>query len=212
MRDKTRQDELVELASEGNSSALGRLLASEDARLRRMLRLRLDRRLRGRVSVSDVLQESYLEASRRFAEWVANPRMPFFLWLRWIANERLLMAHRHHLDARARAVDREVSIHGGAYASASSVAIAAQLLDRHTTPTQAAMRAELKTCILDALEALEPLDREILALRHFEQLTNTEAADVLRIHKDAASKRYVRALRRLRKTLTETFGDGTAAL
>lgn len=210
-RENTDHRKLIALAARGDSGAFGKLLVGEEMRLRRMLRLRLDPRVRGRVGVSDVLQEAYLEASRRFGEWIRKPTMPFFLWIRWIANERLLMAHRRHIEAQGRSVRREVPIHG-TYAAASSVAIAAQLLGRYTTPTQAVVRAEMKACLLEALDSLDPIDREILALRHFEQLTNAEAAQVLELHNDAASKRYVRALRRLKRTLTEVFGDGAPAL
>lgn len=180
---------------------MGVLFTRHHDRLRRMVRLRLDRRLRSRLGASDVIQEAYLEASGRLEDYLRDPSMPFYLWLRFITLQKLLWLHRHHLGVQMRDAGREVSLHEGALPEATSAALAAQLLGRLTTPTEAAVRAEMKVRLQEALNGMDPLDREVLALRHFEYLSHSEAAQVLGIGEEAASKRYVRALRRLRKAL-----------
>jgi RNA polymerase sigma-70 factor (ECF subfamily) len=132
--------------------------------------------------------------------------MPFFLWLRFLTSQKLLELHRHHLGAQARDAGREVSLHRGSLPGTSSAALAAQLLGHLTQPSQAAIRAEMKIRLQDALNSMDPLDREVLALRHFEHLSNAETAQTLGIGESAASKRYVRALRRLKEILTSTPG------
>src|SRR5215468_2867303 len=193
---------LLEQARAGDQAALNVLFARHRLRLRRMVELRLDRRLQPRIDASDVIQEAYVEALRRLGEYLEKPSYPLFLWLRLIVGERLLKLHRHHLGTQMRDAGLEVSIYRGALPAASSAALAAQLLGKHTSPTQAAVRAERLVRIQEALNALEPMDREVLSLRHFEQMTHAEAARVLDIQEAAAAKRYVRALRRLRSVLT----------
>jgi RNA polymerase sigma-70 factor (ECF subfamily) len=197
-------------ASLGDQAMLGELLAKYRPRLRRMVRLRLDRRLQGRVDQSDIIQEAYLEAAQRLPEYVHNPTMPFFLWLRFIAMQRLALAQRRHLGTRAREAGREVALHAGALPHATSAALAAGLIGKLTSPSNAVARTEMKLKLQDALNAMEPLDREILALRHFEQLSNLETAVVLDIKPTAASNRYVRALERLRVILTATGNEGSS--
>ena len=137
----------------------------------------LDHRLNARIDPSDVIQEAYLDAAAlRVADYEPDPKFPVFLWLRLIVGERLLKVHRHHLGTHMRDASREISLYRGPLPAASSMAIAAQLLGRHTSPTQAAVRAERLVRLQDALNALEPIDREILSLRHFEELTHSEAA------------------------------------
>jgi RNA polymerase sigma-70 factor (ECF subfamily) len=194
---------LIERAAQGESEPLGELLQKHRDRLQRMVGLRLDRRLRGRIDPSDVIQEASLEAASRLPEYVRNPTMPFFLWLRLITGQRLQILHRRHLGARMRDAGREVALCRGGLPEATSFALAAQLLGRDTRPSEAAMRAERKTRLQEALDSMDPLDREALALRHFEQLTNAEAAQVLGITPAAAGKRYLRALERLRETLKQ---------
>ena len=170
--------------------------------------LRIDRRLQGRIDASDVIQEATLEASHRLAEYRQwqNPTMPFFLWLRFLTGQRLLEQHRRHLGNQGRDAAREISLYRGAMPETTTAALAAQLLGRHTSPSQAAVRAERKIRLQEALNSLDPVDREILALRHFEQLTNGEAAQVLDLDKSAASKRYARALIRLKDILANMPG------
>jgi RNA polymerase sigma-70 factor (ECF subfamily) len=200
--DSSETKDLLHRAGQGDKEALGELFGQHQERLRRMVLLRLDRRLQGRIDPSDVLQEAYLEFSRALAEYLRNPALPFFLWLRMITGRKLLALHRHHLGTKVRDAGREVSLHRGALPQASSVSLAAQLLGRHSSPSQAAMRAELQIRIQEALNSMDSLDREVLALRHFEQLSNAETASVLGLNPTAASNRYVRALKRLRKILT----------
>ncbi len=184
--------ELIDRAVQGDQAAWNALLASYRDRLRRMVALRLDRRLQGRIDASDVIQEATLEASRRLAEYRQNPTMPFFLWLRFLTGQRLLEQHRRHLGAQGRDAGREISLFRGAMPATTTAALAAQLLGRYTSPSQAAVRAERKIRLQEALNSLDAIDREILALRHFEQLSNGEAAQVLLLDKSAASKRYAR--------------------
>jgi RNA polymerase sigma-70 factor (ECF subfamily) len=185
----------------GDESALVEVFARHRDRLKRMVNLRLDRRLRGRIDASDVLQEAYLEVARRAREYVSSPSMPVFLWLRWITGQKLLTLHRRHLGSRIRDVGLEVSLHHGALPQATSVSLAAMLLGRLTSPTRAAIRAELQSRLQEVLNAMDPIDREVLTLRHFEDLNNNETAHVLGISKTAASNRYVRALKRLKDAL-----------
>src|SRR5262249_14924485 len=149
---------------------------------------------------SDVLQEAYIDALKRLPRYQADPSMPFFLWLRWVTVQRLIEAHRQHLGARARDAGREVSIDRGGGPAASSVRMV-ELIGDLTSPSQAAQRAETMGQLQQALDGLDPIDREVLALRHFEELSNHETAAVLGIQPAAASKRYVRALERLREAL-----------
>jgi RNA polymerase sigma-70 factor (ECF subfamily) len=192
---------LLRRAAQGDQQAWGALLTQARDRLRRVVALRLDRRLQGRVDPSDIIQEACIDASERLAEYARQPDMPFFLWLRFLTGQRLLRVHRQHLGAEMRDVGREVSLYRGALPEATSAALAAQLLGRDTRPSEAAIRAERKIRLQEALNSMDPLDREVLALRHFEHLTNGEAARVLGLQEPAAAKRYVRALKRLRVIL-----------
>ncbi len=197
---------LIDRAVQGDQAAWGELLARHRDRLRRMVALRLDRRLQGRIDASDIIQEAMLEASHRLADYRQNPAMPFFLWLRYLTGQRLLEQHRRHLGAQGRDAGREISLYRGAMPETSTAALAAQLLGRHTSPSQAAQRAERKIRLQEALNSLDSVDREILALRHFEHLSNGEAAQVLGLDKSAASKRYARALIRLKDILANMPG------
>jgi RNA polymerase sigma-70 factor, ECF subfamily len=201
MRDSLNGDELLSRAEQGDSQALGELFERHRNRLHRMVQMRLDSRLQGRIDPSDVLQEAYFEFSRSLKEYLRNPEIPFFLWLRFITGRKLQALHRHHLGTKIRDAGRDVSLQRGALPQASSQTLAAQLMGRFTSPSQAAARAELQLRVQEALNGLEPLDRELLALRHFEQLTNAEAAQVLEISEAAAGSRFVRALKRLKKIL-----------
>ena len=198
--------DLLRRAQTGDEQALAELFGRHRERLRKMVRLRLDRRLQGRLDPSDVLQEAYLEAAQRLAEYVRDPKMPFFLWLRFLTGQRLLRVHRQHLGAEMRDVGREVSLYRGALPEATSAAIAAQLLGRDTRPSEAAVRAERSIRLQEALNSMDPLDREVLTLCHFEELTNDEAARALGIDKSAATQHYLRALKRLKEILNSIPG------
>jgi RNA polymerase sigma-70 factor (ECF subfamily) len=187
-------------AAPDEQQPMGRLFMEHWDRLHRMVEIRLDRRLHGRVNPSDVLQESYLEVVRSMPAYLRNPRISFFQWLRHITGMKLMALHRKHLGTKVRDAGREVRA-GRARPQTSSVELAARLLGRLTSPSQAAARAELQVRVQDALNSLDPIDREVLSLRHFEQLTNTETARLLGVSEAAASNRYVRALKRLRPIL-----------
>jgi RNA polymerase sigma-70 factor (ECF subfamily) len=176
------------------------------ARLRRMVELRLDRRLQARIDASDVIQEAYVETVRRLGEYLRDPTYPLFLWLRLIVGERLLKLHRYHLGTQMRDAGLEVSIYRGALPAASSAALAAHLLGKQTSPTQAAVRAERMLRLQEALNTLDPMDREVLSLRHFEEMTLAETAVALQIGEPAAAKRYIRALKRLKAILATMPG------
>jgi len=199
-------DALLRRAQDGEQQAAAELFGLYRARLRRMVKLRMDHRLQGRIDPSDVLQEAYIDVSRRLPEYTANPTLPFFLWLRLLTGQRLLALHRHHLLAQKRSATQEVSLENRAAPEASSLSLAADLLGHFTSPTQAAMKAEMQRRLQEVLDSLDPIDREVLVLRHFEELTNNETAEVLGLQKAAASNRYVRALQRLRDVLAELPG------
>jgi RNA polymerase sigma-70 factor (ECF subfamily) len=198
--------DLLAQARAGDPQALDTIFARHRDRLRRMVELRLDVRLQARLDASDVIQDAYLEVARRLEEYLRDPRLPLFLWLRLVVGERLTWLHRHHLGTHQRDAGREVSLYRGAVPMASSAALAARLLGRHTSPSEAAVRAERALRVQEALNALDPIDREVLALRHFEELDRSEAAQVLGISEAAAAKRYVRALRRLKEVLADMPG------
>jgi RNA polymerase sigma-70 factor (ECF subfamily) len=194
-------NELLDRLAAGEKELWGTLLAKHRERLRCMVSLRLDRRLQGRIDPSDVIQEAYLDASVQLSDYLQKRSIPFFLWLRLITAQRLVALHRHHIGTKARDAGREVALYAGSFPEASSAALAAQLLGHDTKPSEAAMRAEQALRLQEALNNMDPMDREVLALRHFEQLSNGETAHVLEIKESAASKRYVRALQRLKDIL-----------
>jgi RNA polymerase sigma-70 factor, ECF subfamily len=201
------EDDLLRRASEGDEAALADLFLRYRKRLRQMVRLRLDRRLQGRVDPSDVLQDAYLDLKRQYPSYVERREaMPFFLWLRLLAGQRLMRVHRDHLGAAMRDAGREVSLHRGAMPQASSESLAARLLGRFTSASEAAVRVERRLKLQQALNGMDPIDREIIALRHFEELSNTEVAQVLDLSKAAASNRYVRAMTRLQAVLERMPG------
>src|SRR5262245_33409111 len=200
--ESSEMDRLLRQAARGDPERFGALLEQYRPRLRRMVALRLDPRLHGRIDPSDVIQETYLEAAARLAEYLQKPAMPFFLWLRFLAGQKLVTLHRHHLGTQMRDVGREVSLYRGRLPEMTSAALAAQLLGHEARPSEAALRAELKIRLQEALNSMDPLDREVLALRHFEQLSWAETARTMGISEGAASKRYVRALKRLKAILS----------
>lgn len=199
--------DVLERAAGGDLGPWGSLLQRLRDRLRRMVVLRLDPRLQGRVDPSDVIQEAYIAATGRLGDYAAESSpMPFYLWLRFLVGQAILEHHRRHLGAQARNAGREVSLYRGPMPEATSAAIVAQLLGRQTSPSQAAIRAERKVRLQTALNQMEPLDREVLVLRHYEQLSNGEVATVLGLDRSAASKRYARALVRLKDVLSAMPG------
>jgi RNA polymerase sigma-70 factor (ECF subfamily) len=200
---QTEDPEALELqaSTERREEAFAEIFARHRPRLRRMVRLRMDNELQGRIDASDVIQEAWMEASSRLEEYVESPSMPLFLWLRFITRQKLLSLRRTHVDAQARDVRREISLFGGALPGASTAALADNLMGHLTTPTRAARRAELQIQVQRILNDMDPVDRQILALRHFEQLSNTETAIEMEMTEAAASKRFIRALMKLRGLL-----------
>lgn len=194
----------------GDPVAAGEVFTQFRDRLKKMVKLRLDRRLQGRLDASDVLQEAFLDVQKKLPDFAAKG-LPAYLWLRLVTAERLLILHRHHLGTQMRAAGAEVSLCAGGVPHASTHSLANLLLGRLTSPTQAAVRAERQVRLQEALNAMDALDREILALRHFEELSNNEAAAVLGLTKTAASNRYLRALKRLKDALAALPGLGPAA-
>jgi RNA polymerase sigma-70 factor (ECF subfamily) len=172
-----------------------------------MVSLRLDPALGRRVDASDIVQEVLLKASQRLADYLRHPAIPFHLWLQQIARDHVIDAHRRHRQAGKRSIDRERQIAApvGAvgFLDQSSFDLAAQLRDPSLTPAAQALRAELQGRFQSALRQLDGDDREVILLRHFEQLSNSEAARVLSLSEAAAGMRHLRALRRLRAILGE---------
>ena len=209
-REKAAESSFDWNAVAADPAARGQALIPHRRRLKRMVALRLDRRLCGRVDPSDIIQDTYVQAVRRWHEYAADPSVPFYVWLRFLAAQRLHDEHRRHLGSQARDVRREIPWYGGPAPEASSACLAAHLAGRLTTPSEAATRAEQRERLEQALGQMEPLDREVLALRHFEQMTNGEVAAALSLDKSAASKRYVRALARLEEILRSMPGGDHA--
>ncbi|MFV1958047.1 MAG: sigma-70 family RNA polymerase sigma factor [Planctomycetota bacterium] len=189
--------DLIEADAADRPAVLNRLLDGHRGRVLRMVQMRLHPAVRARVDASDVIQEAYLEIHERLDDYVANPRMSFFLWARRIAGDRLLKAHRFHMDAKRRDVRRQER---GARSmpDVSTVALIDRIESERTSPSGGAQRAELHERLVALLDELSDIDREILCMRHFEELSNEEVAQELGIGKHAASKRYIRALQRLR--------------
>jgi RNA polymerase sigma-70 factor (ECF subfamily) len=197
---------LLDRARRADAEAVNQLFARYRQPLRRMVALRLDDRLRGRVDPSDVIQEAQLEVFTRLAEYLANPTMPFPLWLRLEVGKHLLLVHRRHLKTQMRDVRREVPLPSGISLLASSQALAKALMDGQASPDDAILRAERCARLRQALDDLDPIDREVLTLRHFELLGREETAQLLGISPAAAAKRYLRALERLRASLASLPG------
>lgn len=201
MSNEAVERELIERAARGDALAWHDLVARFEGRLKRMVQLRLNRRLQGRLDEGDVLQEAFIEVHRKLSEYAANPVLPPFLWVRHLTGLKLTEVHRRHLGTQARDADREITLHRGGLPEADSASLAAQLLGALTSPSQAVQRAELRLQVQSALAELDPTDREVLALKHFEQLSTTEIAAVLGLSKAGAGHRYVKAVKRLRELL-----------
>lgn len=189
-----------------DADRFGALLEQYRPRLRRMVAFRIDPRLHGRIDPSDVIQETCVEAIARLPEYTQKPTMPLFLWVRFLAGQKLVTLHRHHLGCQMRDANREVSLYRGGLPEASSAAIAAHLLGHESRPSEAAIRAEAKIRLQEALNCMDPIEREILALRHFEQLSLSETAEVLNLTESGACRRHLRALKRLKEILSSLPG------
>jgi RNA polymerase sigma-70 factor (ECF subfamily) len=192
--------ELLAKVAGGDEAATNGLLDRHREAVRRMVQMRLDRAVARRVDASDVVQDVLLEASSRLEEYLRNPSMPFHLWLRQLAKDRMIDMHRRH-HAQRRNVDRERAFSGIGEDEHSAADLVAMLRDAELTPAAAVLRREMTTRFLAALEQLEDNDREIIAMRHFEHLGNSDVAAALDLSPAAAGMRYIRAIRRLRELL-----------
>jgi RNA polymerase sigma-70 factor (ECF subfamily) len=191
---------LLDQVRGGDADAINRLLERHRTAIRRMIDHRMDRVIERRVDASDIVQDVMIEANRRLGDYLANPTMPFRLWLRHMARDRLIDAHRRHRVAANRSLDREVPLVTHDAESSAGDGFAA-VADRELTPAAAATWHELERRFAAAVERLDEDDRRIVLLRHFEHLSTAEAAEVLGLTKPAAGMRYLRAMRRLRGLL-----------
>lgn len=201
--DSSQTQELLLQAGQGNEAAVNGLLDRHREALKRMIGLRMDQALKRRVDASDVVQDVLVEAHRRLLDYINDPKLPFHLWLRQIAKDRLIDAHRRHRKAARRSVDREQTMTAPADADHSAWDWAQQLCDTELTPAAAATWQEMERRFRGALDELEENDREVVLMRHFEQLSNQEVAQALGLSEPAAGMRYLRAIRRLRAMLAE---------
>jgi RNA polymerase sigma-70 factor (ECF subfamily) len=199
--DQTKTQELLLGARQGDDSAVNRLLDRHRQALRRMVQLRLDQKIQGRIDVSDIVQDVLVEANRRLPQYLENPVMSFHLWVRQIAKDRIIDAHRRHRVSAKRSVDREQSLAVPAASDRSTYDLVGQLHDPELTPAAAATRQEMAQLVERALGRLSEQDCEIIVMRHYEQLSNMEVAEALGLTEPAASMRYLRAVRRLRELL-----------
>ena len=197
------QKQIVEDLRSGREEALAKYFSMFRSRLEKVVRFRLDYRLKGRVSESDILQETYVRAAQRLESFLAKPTMPFFVWLRLETQQHLLDVYRKHFEASKRDVRKEISFNRPAHGQSgdTSLALAAHLVAQLTSVSQLIEKSRQIALIEDSLNEMSELDREVIALRHFEELSNIETAEVLGIEPSAASKRYLRALKRLRELL-----------
>ena len=196
-----KTQELLAGAKQGNSDAINGLMERHRDSLRRMVQLRLDQKIQRRVDVSDVVQDVLVEANRRLQDYLANPVMGFHLWLRQIAQDRIIDAHRRHRASAKRSVDRERPLAIPAAGDHSTMELAAQLAGRDLTPAAAATQAEMARLVEAAIAKLPDQDCEIIIMRHYEQLSNQEIAQALSLSEPAASMRYLRAIRRLKELM-----------
>ena len=209
--DASQTIELLRRAGEGDAAAVNGLLERHRDALRRVVMLRLDRGLQRRVDASDIVQDVLIEANRRLDDYLAAPNLPFHLWLRQIARDRVIDAYRRHKVAGRRSVDREQPLVVPGLGSQSAMDLAGQISDREMTPAAAAVWHELEARFRAALDQLDEPDREMIVMRHFEQLSNSEAAQTLGLSEPAAGMRYLRAMRRMRAMLDEPSSPGRSA-
>ena len=196
---------LLQRVSRQDGQALEDLFGLHRERLRKMVRLRLDRRLRGRFTSSAVLDQVYRDACKRIDDYLASPRQRVFLWLRLLTGQRIQALHREHLGTHVLDAGQDFSVYRGAHPGVNSVSLAAQLIgDR--AKNQSAVRADLLLRLQDALNGMDPFDREILGMCHFEELRDEEVAAILDIDKATAALHYVRALKRLKEILKNIPG------
>lgn len=204
------QDGLIQHALDGDEAALANLFERHRGRLRKMVDLRMDRRIRGRINPSDILQEAFIDLANQLPDYKEKSKLPFFVWVRWITGQRLAKVHHFHLDAEKRNAAREMTLYRGRMPQATSMALASQLIGNSTSAAGQVMRAERQLKLQDILNGMDEDDREVLAMRYFEQLSNSEIALILEVSDATAGMRHLRALRRLQNQLRQfpnLFGD-----
>lgn len=198
---------LAQRVSEGDAEALQSLLQRCRARLKQMVQLRISQQLERRVDASDIVQEALLQAAMNVGDYQYDPTRPFYLWIRRIAEHKLIEAHRRHFVAAKRDVRKEVDALPNEPLSVNSHSLAKHLIiSSGSSPPSKAMKAEAREMIQNGLDALEPVEQEVLVLHHFEQLSMSEIGQVLGISKSAASKRYLKALDRFRDVIQKVPG------
>ena len=193
-------DDLDILKSTRGRDGFNEILMKYRKRLRKAVALRMNTKLQGRVDASDIIQDAYIEASRTRDSYLENPKISPFLWLRRLVGEKLIHAHRYHIGTQKRSVERDISL-VNAMPAATSQSIAGLLIGNASSPSEVAVRNENKRQLMDALEKMDPVDREVLVLRHFEQLNGKEVAEIIGISHEASKKRYIRALEKLERML-----------
>jgi len=198
-------DPQIEDLRRNGQQCLAEAFSRYQDRLERIVDLRLDPRLSGRVDAADVVQEAFIEASKRLPRFLENPTVSVFVWVRGVTLDTLIHVHRRHL-AKMRDAGREVSLSLGPTPQVSSISLAGWLVADLTSPSQAAMRDEVAKKVEEVLEAMDEIDREVLILRHFEQLSNDEVASIVGVKKAATSRRYIRALKRFREVMESVPG------
>lgn len=203
-------ENLIAQAKGGDADAINQLMDRHRNSLRQLIRMRLDKKIQNRIDVSDVVQDVLIEANRRLDNYMNDPVMPFHLWLRQIAKDRIIDAHRRHRVSARRSVDREQSMAAPRGYDQSSIELAGLLGDPNLTPAAAVMQAEMARRVEDAISELDEKDCEIIIMRHYEHLTNQEIGKLLDLTEPAASMRYLRAIRRLKAVLQKKDNDSSS--
>lgn len=194
-------DDLEQRLSQGETAVFGELFTIHRPRLWQIIHFRLSDKIRGRVDPDDVVQEVFLESEKRLRHYVEGDFPSLFLWLRLVLGQTLSKIHRSHLGTESRTVLREANAaHSGIWGN-TSLCLSQRFIAHLTSPSQVAVKGELIGEVRRALDNMSEMDQEVLALRHFEELTNQEVAIELDIQPKAASIRYMRALERLRGVL-----------
>lgn len=199
-------DDLRRRLAKGEVAALGELFALHHARLLQFIRFRLDPRLHARIDADDVLQESYIDCEKRIGSFDYDKATTAYVWIRMVVGQTMTDLHRRHVEAKARGVGREAKLRPPA--AGSSAVMSQFFVARLTSPSGAAIREEMEQLVERTLDEMDPIDREVLVLRHFEEVGNAEAAAILGLPESTASSRYLRALGKLREVLRRAAGGG----
>ena len=200
MEELQADTDFIARAKEEPSAVLAEVFNQNRDRLAQIVGFRLDQRLKARLDVDDILQEAFCDAETRFASFISNPAVSPFVWIRSIVNQTMIDLHRKHFGAAKRSVNREVNFQN---AAPTSMSIAYYMIANNSSPSRALMREEAAEQLQAKIEELDPIDREIIALRHYEELSNSEVAEVMEITKANASVRYIRALKKLKKIMED---------